>query len=78
MVRVQSDLLLADGAIQIQRYHCSVPGCKKTELAPILCNYCNLQICLGHRWEAALEASTHSVFCPGTRQTTTVRSWSQA
>jgi len=42
----------ADGAIQIQRYHCSVPGCKKTELAPVLCNYCALQICLGHRHQA--------------------------
>ena len=35
--------------IVIEAYKCSVPGCNKTELAPVLCNYCSLQICLLHR-----------------------------
>ena len=33
----------------IETYKCRVAGCNKTELAPVLCNYCGLQICLLHR-----------------------------
>jgi len=31
------------------RYECGLEGCKKWELAPVLCNYCQLQVCLSHR-----------------------------
>jgi len=36
----------------IEKYACSVSGCKKTELAPVVCNYCSVQICLLHRHQA--------------------------
>ena len=32
-------------------YMCSVDGCRKTELAPIRCSRCGVQICLSHRAE---------------------------
>lgn len=35
----------------IEKYYCSVPGCKKYELAPVKCNYCGIQLCLKHRYQ---------------------------
>ena len=32
-------------------YMCSVDGCRKTELAPIRCSRCDVQVCLAHRAE---------------------------
>ena len=34
---------------KIEKYFCSVAGCKKSELAPVQCNFCSVQICLSHR-----------------------------
>jgi len=34
---------------KIEKYFCTVPGCNKSELAPVSCNYCFIVICLSHR-----------------------------
>lgn len=33
----------------IQKYLCCVPGCKRSELAPVTCLHCSIVICLQHR-----------------------------
>ncbi|GFN93040.1 An1-type Zinc finger protein 1-like [Plakobranchus ocellatus] len=30
-------------------YSCTIPGCEKKELTPIVCHHCNLNFCLSHR-----------------------------
>lgn len=36
----------------VQRYECSVEGCAKAELAPVLCPMCQVMVCLGHRFQS--------------------------
>jgi len=32
-------------------FPCSVNGCQKSELAPITCSHCKIQVCLSHRYQ---------------------------
>ena len=56
----------------IEAYKCSVPGCNKTELAPVLCNYCGLQICLLHRHQPDHQCQKLEPVASGMRNTKAV------
>lgn len=53
----------------IQKYLCCVPGCKRSELAPVTCLHCSIVICLQHRcWKWSLHVTANFIFLFGRHQ----------
>lgn len=51
------------------RYNCEVEGCKKWELAPVICTSCNIQVCLTHRHQDSHKCSNLIIRGPIMSQT---------